>query len=146
VSINTSGKWWIGNEPVDIREFLKAYASQGYKVDEFRLARCDCSSEVFYLDADGTEGAAKRQCVKCGAEHFICDSEEYWEETGPERCTCVECGGESVNVGVGFSLYKDAEDVRWLYVGVRCVACGILGCFADWKVAYGPSHHLLNSV
>jgi len=146
VSIDTSGKWWIGSEPVDIQGFLKEYSSQGHEVNEFRLARCDCGSEVFYLDADDTEGAAKRQCVKCGKEHFICDSEEYWGETDPKWCMCVECGGESVNVGVGFSLYEDTGDVRWLYVGVRCVTCGILGCFAGWKVAYGPSHHLLDRV
>jgi hypothetical protein len=146
VTIDTSGKWWIGSEPVDIQGFLTAYSSEGYKVDEFRLARCECGCEVFHLDADDTEGAARRECVKCGKVHFICDSEEYWGETDPERCTCVECGSEAFNVGVGFSLYEDTEDVRWLYVGERCVTCGILGCFAGWKVAYGPSHHLLDSV
>jgi hypothetical protein len=31
-------------------------------------------------------------------------------------------------------------------VGVRCVSCGVLGCFASWKVAYSPSHYLIERV
>ncbi|MGA7753515.1 MAG: hypothetical protein WCB05_11810 [Candidatus Sulfotelmatobacter sp.] len=51
----------------------------------------------------------------------------------------------SANVGVGFSLYDDGE-IRWVYFGERCSACGILGCFAGWKVAYSPSKQLLEQV
>jgi len=50
-----------------------------------------------------------------------------------------------LNVGVGFSLYDDGE-VRWLYLGERCSKCGILGCFAGWKVGYSPSKGLLEQV
>jgi hypothetical protein len=90
------------------------------------------------LFADDDEGCAKRVCTSCREEHFICDSEEYWPEAGPERWKCVECGSTSANVGVGFSLYEDGE-IHWLYVGERCSNCGILGCVAGWKVAYSPS-------
>ena len=50
-----------------------------------------------------------------------------------------------LDVGVGFSLYDDGE-VRWLCVGERCPKCGILGCFAGWKVGYSPSKGLLEQV
>ncbi len=73
---------------------------------------------------------------------FICDSEEYWSDATPEQWKCIECGFTSANVGIGFSLYEDGE-VRWLYVGERCANCGILGCFAGWKIAYSPSKQLL---
>jgi len=50
------------------------------------------------------------------------------------------------NIGVLFSLYEADGDVRWLYVGVRCVTCGILSCHVDWKIAYGPSNQLIGMV
>lgn len=121
------------------------YSAEGYGTQAFRQARCDCGSENFELLADDDEGCAKRLCASCGTEHFICDSEEYWAESAPEKWKCVECGSTSANVGVGFSLYDDGE-IRWLYVGERCSACGILGCFAGWKVAYSPSKQLLEQV
>jgi hypothetical protein len=146
MSVDKSGKWWVGAIPNDIKEFLKSYTSEGYVAQEFRLARCVCGSDTFELFADDGEGCAKRVCTLCGAKHFICDSEEYWAEATPEKWKCVECGSTSANVGVGFSLYEDDGEVRWLYVGERCSNCGVLGCFAGWKVAYAPSKQLLDQV
>jgi len=40
MTIDRSGKWWVGDDPEDIGEYLKAYSSDGYKVHEFRLAKC----------------------------------------------------------------------------------------------------------
>ena len=146
MAIDTTGKWWIGSEPTDIQGFLEAYTEEEYPATEFRLAKCSCGSIDFNLEADDAEGCAKRTCTKCGAEDFICDSEEYYEDADPEKWKCVECKSKSTNVGAGFSLYDDKSAVRWLYVGVRCSKCGILGCFAGWKVAYEPSLHLMDQV
>ena len=146
MSIDTSGKWWVGSQPEDIKGFLEVYTEDKYPSNEFRLAKCKCGSVDFNLEADDEEGAAKRTCVKCSKEHYICDSEEYWEETDPETWECVECGSRSTNIGVGFSLYEDKGAIRWLYVGVRCSKCGVLGCFAGWKIAYEPSLQLLEQV
>ena len=147
MSIDISGRWWVGSEPEDIRGFLEDYASEGYEVDEFRLARCSCGSDTFFLDADDSEGVAKRTCSRCSREHFICDSEKFWADASPERCKCVECGSDQTNVGVGFSLYDGSEGgIRWLYVGVRCPRCGILGCFAGWKIAEVGTEHLMEKV
>lgn len=145
MSIDKTGQWWTGTESSDLREYLVAYAEDGCPVNEFRLAKCSCGSETFNLVADDDEGVAKRTCVRCNSEHFICDSEEFWKDAEPEEMVCIECGSKQANVGVGFSLYDDG-DVRWLYVGVRCVSCGVLGCFAGWKVAYSPSHSLIERV
>jgi len=146
MSIDASGKWWVGTEPPDIRRFLESYAPEGYEVQDFRLAACSCGEVRFRLEADDDEGFALRTCTACGHRHFICDSEEYQREANPERYRCVECGSEEANVGVGFSLYEDDQEIRWLYVGVRCARCGVLGCFAGWKIAYTPSRHLLDKV
>ena len=45
---------------------------------------------------------------------------------------CV-CGKSHFENSVGVSVYKGTEDVRWLYVGCRCVACGLMGCYGEWK-------------
>ena len=146
MAINTSGVWWVGTEPQDIQGFLDAYTKEGQPSDEFRLAKCSCGSIDFNLAADDEEGAAKRICVRCEEEHFICDSEEYWDEAEPDDWECVECGSKETNIGVGFSMSDDKTAIRWLYVGVRCPKCGVLGCFAGWKIDYDPSLHLLNKV
>jgi hypothetical protein len=145
MTIDKSAKWWIGTTSEDIKEYLEAYSNDGYKVSEFRLAKCDCGCDAFKLLADDNEGCAKRTCASCSKEKFVCDSEEYWPTASPEQWKCIECASTSANVGVGFSLYEDGE-VRWLYIGERCANCGILGCFAGWKVAYSPSKQLLAQV
>lgn len=145
MSIDKSGKWWVGTRPEDIKEYLEAYSAEGYPTSEFRKSKCGCGSEVFELWADDEEGCAKRTCISCGQERLICDSEEYWQDASPERWKCVECGSTGANVGVGFSLY-DGGELRWVYVGERCSNCGILGCFAGWKIGYSPSKQLLEAV
>ena len=146
MSIDESGKWWVGSEPGDIRGFLEAYATEGYEVHDFRLATCECGSHSFHLEADDNEGVAKRTCSKCTRHHFLCDCEEYWEDAEPEMWKCIECNSEDANIGVGFSLYEDDGEIRWLYVGYRCARCGVLGCFAGWKIAYAPSKQLMDQV
>jgi hypothetical protein len=147
MAIDTSGEWWVGDRPEDIGEYLEAYSSDAYKVHEFRLAKCECGSVEFELEADDEEGVARRTCASCGTAHHICDSAEYWGHAHPERWKCIECDSERANVGVGSSLYDDDPTaVRWLYVGERCTKCGILGCFAGWKVALSNALHLLDEV
>ncbi|MFZ0824055.1 MAG: hypothetical protein WAM87_10400 [Terriglobales bacterium] len=142
MSIDKSGKWWIGTSVDDLREYLEAYSADNYCIHEFRPAKCKCGGETFELLADDDEGCAKRTCTSCAIGKFICDSEEYWSDATPGQWKCIECGSTSANIGVGFSLYEDGE-VRWLYVGERCANCGILGCLAGWKIAYSPSKQLL---
>jgi hypothetical protein len=47
-------------------------------------------------------------------------------------------------MAVGFALHDDGE-VRWISVGLRCLADdNTLGVYADWKVNYSPSGHLVS--
>lgn len=147
MAIDTSGKWWVGSSPLDLEEYLRAYSKDSYPATLFRLARCQCGSEIFSLETDDDEGVARRTCVKCGSVHFICDSENYWKEARPESFECVECGGTTCNVGVGFALYEDSPSaIKWLYVGERCATCGVLGCMAGWKVGLDDALYLLDDV
>src|SRR5262249_50125058 len=138
MTVDKTGEWWHGSSPQDIEEYLREFTAQAYPIHEFRLARCTCGSEVFRLEADDGEGVARRTCVRCANSHFMCDSEEYSEDAELEQCVCP-CEGDEMNVGVGFALYPDDKEVKWLYVGCRCARCGVLGCYADWKIAYAPS-------
>jgi hypothetical protein len=146
MAIDKSGQWWVGSDADDLKEYLEAYSSNSYPIDHFRLGCCKCGCFDFKLHASDRDGVALRTCVKCGQAHLICDSQEFWEEAHPEQWCCTECESEICNVGVGFSLYEDHQDIRWLYVGVRCAQCGVLGCFAGWKVGYGPSLQLMDQV
>ncbi len=41
------------------------------------------------------------------------------------------------------SLYEGSEDVRWLYVGCRCPACGLTAVYGDWKNEFNGYRDLL---
>jgi hypothetical protein len=78
--------------------------------------------------------------VACGTAAFIGDSDEYWGDAEPEPVQC-HCGGDAFELAVGFSFRAD-EEVRWITVGARCVACGALSSPVDWKIDYAPTDHL----
>ena len=145
MTISKSKRWWKGSTSADIEEYLRQYSAESYAISAYRPAMCDCGGVTFSLDVDDAEEAARRTCVACGREYMMCDSGEYWADADPERCECP-CGSSVFNIGVGFSLYPGEPDIRWLFIGCRCDKCGVLGCYADWKVAYTPSVHLLNLV
>ena len=146
MAIDRSGDWWVGDGAIDIHEYLLAYSAAIYKVQHFRLARCECGSEEFGLEFSDAEGVVRRTCAQCGEAHFICDSEMFWRDADIEVFQCPICKSSTANVGVGFSLDEEEADIRWIYVGVRCAGCGVLGCVAGWKVGYGPSLHLMGKV
>jgi hypothetical protein len=143
MTIDKSGKWWKGSAPQDIAPYLTELYAGSYPIHEHHLSVCDCGSEVFFLHWIPDEGAVRRTCTKCGKKYFVCDSEESWEGR-PRKFKCIECKSVEANLGVSFSLYDDKSNIRWIYTGYRCVTCGVLGSFADWKIGYGPSLHLLS--
>ncbi|WP_191841405.1 hypothetical protein [Catellatospora chokoriensis] len=101
--------------------------------------------QFYGIYGDLEEHAAKRVCHGCGAEHFIADSGEYWDDTQTAVMVC-ECDGdgdeEAFNVAVGFSLYTDSGGIRALAITSRCVACGRLGYWDDWMIRGGAMHLL----
>jgi hypothetical protein len=146
MAIDTSGKWWVGSEPGDLTEYLEALSGSSYKISEFRLSQCQCGGLRFKLSVQVDDGIARRTCESCKAEHFICDSEQYFKKgMRLKRFRCVTCKSDIANIGVGFALYEDRSAVHWLYIGERCAACGVLGSMVDWKVAYSPSLQLMGA-
>lgn len=145
MTINTSGEWWVGSDPDDIRNYLAAYteAEGTHPTTSFRALRCPCGSDRF--DLQRIVDITRRTCAECRQSAYICRDPEDWEAAEDqgepiEPYDCVACHSSGANVAIGFSHFGNLESdsVKWLYVGVRCVNCGILGCFNDCKVARVP--------
>ncbi|BEL06647.1 hypothetical protein Q0Z83_048380 [Actinoplanes sichuanensis] len=146
MAISEIDGWQVGLNVDDLAEYAKAEGAEGYDVHEVRLCRCaSCGGRVFGLDGDLTEHTARRTCRGCGAEHFIADSGEYWQDRKAGVMVC-ECDGdadeEDFNLAVGYSLYDGGDGIRALAITSRCVACGRLGYWDDWMIRGGDLHLL----
>lgn len=104
----------------------------------------ECAGRVFFVLVN--DSAAERECTACGGHAFIADSEEFWDEESLEDdepgTACCPCRGEEFEAAVAFSLGDDGS-VRWVTVGLRCIEDGQCGVYADWKIDYLPTDHLL---
>jgi hypothetical protein len=146
MAIDRSGTLWKGSNATDLDEYLGVYTEDADPVGVSVHASCQrCGSDEFKVRVDPDEGCAERVCTECAERAFMLDSEECVEDATLEAAGCP-CGGESFNVAVGFALREDPSDVKWIYLGLRCVRDGVLGCFADWKIDYSPSASLMDSV
>jgi hypothetical protein len=140
------GKYWYGDSRADIRPELLRYSKRNeYPVQHFADAVCTCGGRLFTLEVDDDEGAAVRACVGCKDRHPIGDSADYLDEAELEKSECV-CGEDVFEITAAVSLYDDSEDVRWLYLGCRCPACGLTGCYGDWKNEFNGYQELLRNV
>lgn len=117
----------------DIRAEIVRYSKlNGYPADHLAEAVCTCGAAVFTLQLDDAAGVAVRRCASCRQEHPMGDSADFLAEADLQECACP-CGGERFEITAGVSLYAASEDIRWLYIGCRCPACGITGVYGDWK-------------
>ena len=140
------GDYWYGDSQADIRGEIARYSDlNAYSAHHFADARCQCGNGVFRLSLDGDEGAAVRTCTSCNAEHPIGDSAEFLESADLEEALCP-CGQEIFEITVGVSLYEGSEDVKWLYLGCRCPACGLTAVYGDWKNEFIGYQELLARV
>jgi hypothetical protein len=145
MAIDSSGRWWRGENAADLAEYLEEFAAGGYRIDRTVQAVCaGCAGQAFRLRADADEGAVERTCARCDHVLLMLDSRDHWEDAEPVEMECA-CGADVFEVVVGFSL-RAGDEVRWISVGIRCVADGVLGCCADWKIDYSPSGQLLELV
>ncbi len=135
-----------GDSQADIREELAAQSGiDGYPVEHFADAICQCRGHIFKLFIDDDEGAAIRECVSCKQRHPMGDSEDNLEDASLSQCECP-CGNDALEVTVGVALHEGREDVRWLYMGCRCPRCGLVACYGDWKNEFIDYKELLKRV
>ncbi|MET9628800.1 hypothetical protein ABZX92_15180 [Lentzea sp. NPDC006480] len=122
-------------------EAVRAYQEDGYEVTHVVESVCGgCGGRTFQVQVT-EEQAMCRTCLACGLAEFIADSDEHWDDDDAQECACT-CGGEEFTAALGLSCGSDGE-VRWVTVGLRCLACGLSGVYEDWKIDYLPSGHLL---
>lgn len=142
MTLDKSGKLWHGDNFDDLAEYIRHFKAGGYPVDTVVESRCgECDGRTFRVNIDEEE-ATQRACLACGAIAFIGDSAEHWSGTDHDSCACP-CEGEEFAVAVGYALFNDGE-VRWVSVGLRCLKDNTLGVYADTKIDYNPSRHLLS--
>jgi hypothetical protein len=61
------------------------------------------------------------------------------------------CRKRIFELSVGVHRYREvddsiSDDVRWIYIGCRCVSCGLVGCYADWKNEFQGYRKLLRKM
>jgi hypothetical protein len=140
MALQKQGEFWYGDSGSDICELLARHYSQEYPATEFAEAVCDCGRRVFTVQIDEDYPEAAWICKECDAQflfHTTAEAGPY--EGDPEadaeccECPCTPRGASYFEVTVGAALYEGSRDVRWVYIGCRCVACGLTACYTDWN-------------
>lgn len=146
MALQKRGLYWYGDDQDDIRGEIARFSRCNEAVAQhFADAVCRCGSKIFRLRLDDDAGAAVRRCVECSFDHPIGDSVAFLDEAELGECSCV-CGGETFEITVGVALYDDSQGVKWLYLGCRCPACGLVGVYGDWKNEFEGYEGLLGRV
>ncbi len=138
MTLEKRGAYWHGDSHEDLRSELTRYSERSvYSIDNFVDVRCECGNDSFHLLTDEDAGVAIRQCTECGYQHMMGDSGDFADEAEVEQHVCV-CEADIFQITAGVHRYRNQDatpstDVRWLYIGCRCIQCGLVGCYADWK-------------
>jgi hypothetical protein len=139
MTIDRSGDWWRGSAAADLDEYLASIrGATARRVP----ARCPCGGAEFRVAVDDHDDCAARTCAVCGATHVMLESDERWEEAQPEECQCP-CGADRFDVAV--AVAPGAGGPARVTVALRCVACGVLGVYAEWDSA-APVERLVAAV
>ncbi|XTZ18145.1 hypothetical protein ACQSSU_12620 [Micromonospora echinospora] len=132
------------NDSEALAAYVREHRAGGYRVHHVVDVVCRrCDGRAFRVAVDDEEGCALVLCLGCGTEAAVADSDDHLDDAELAECACP-CGAETFTVAVGYALTGDGE-VRWVSVGLRCLADGTLGVYTDWKIDYAPTAHLLAS-
>ena len=149
MTISKKGNAYFGTNQVDIKAELSRYSkNNGYEIHHFKDVICACDNKTFTLHIDDEVCVACRTCTSCGVQHVMLDGAEYLEDAELYHAICT-CEAEPFEITVGVNLYSNqvglSEDVRWLYIGCRCLKCNQVGCYADWKNEFNGFEKLLSN-
>ena len=118
-----------------------------YVAEQFAEAKCDeCGCDTFMLVMNETEGVAARFCSGCESEHGIGDSDEFVDEVEEVYQVECSCGAKQFKIMAGVALYDNSDDVRWFYLGCRCVGCDQASVYGDWKSEFNNYRELLAKI
>jgi hypothetical protein len=142
VAIKQRGTYWYGGNDEDLATYLRAFPGGGHAVEHVRPLACPlCGDTSFFALVDDEQGVAAVDCLDCGTRTLVADSAEHIDDAELELCACP-CTGETFSASVGYAMTQD-DEVRWISLGLRCLTDGVLGVYADWKIDYVPTAHLL---
>lgn len=143
MALSRKGEFWYGTSREDLEQEVRSY-SQGntYLAAKFASPRCECGSETFKLQSDEEVGAVRRECAACGVRHLMGDSDEYADQANFDNHICM-CDSEIFELAPSVALYAGSNDVRWFYVGCRCISCNLVGVFVDYKCEAGDAYRFL---
>lgn len=139
--IDKTKKYWTGDGPEDISEYLRLYSGDR-RIDIKPVLCRSCGNDCFELRVDQEQDALQVACTKCGARKILLDCAEVWQDAKPRLRRCPVCKTcKSFQVRAGF-LRRENGSARWVYIGNRCTGCGTLGSFLDWKIGYEPTEQM----
>lgn len=145
MTLKKKGDYWYGTSPEDIKTEIAKFSHDEYPASRYAQSVCACGNRTFNLESDEEAGVAQRTCAECGVVHFMGDSAEFADEADLGGHVCV-CDEDTFELMSGVALYADSNDVRWYYIGCRCVDCNLVGVFAEWKCEAGDADAFLAKV
>jgi hypothetical protein len=131
MTLLTRGDHKVAEHVDDLRTWLQQLPTP-QPVTETAVLSCarhgDDIQTWTYVEADATEGVARRRCLSCAHSVGMLDSEDRW--TFPPMWACLGCGHSIAELAAG--MHVDPEDqVSWVALGARCVECGRVSGLTD---------------
>ncbi|MGC5051091.1 hypothetical protein ACLQ2S_06540 [Micromonospora sp. DT48] len=67
MAVDTTGKFWRGDDFTDLADYLREYQPGGYPVAQVEELICQrCGGRAFAVLADDEDGCAQTRCLTCG--------------------------------------------------------------------------------
>jgi hypothetical protein len=147
VALQRRGDHWYGDSAADMRALLVRKTGDPVKV--VRDVVCECGGTVFSVLTDDEYHEAAWFCRACDAQYLFHTkrvADPYEGDPGADteylHCSCTDRGGSCFELAVGVTLYDGCEDVDWVFIVCRCVACGLTGYLAEWHRIEYPYEEL----
>ena len=140
MALRRKGEYWYGDSAADVWEyFVRINRDSPEPPKHWRQVVCPCGNAAFVVEGVDGETQFQRTCTACDAR-VVMFAKDYsrrkkWRDDLP-LIECVCYGEEFEVVGVTAPFMGDEVSAKWFYLGMRCVACGCLGCYADWIPRY----------
>jgi hypothetical protein len=152
-TLRRRGKYWFGEGSADVwNYFVRRGQEIKIPVNHWKQAICyKCGHTRFEVDLQYAEAPndpeaepefACRRCVRCDEWFDILDPEGLGDLGWGHSAVCV-CAGEEFEVVGVTAPGGNPDSAWWFYLGLRCVRCGCLGCYAMWLERYNDWRELL---
>lgn len=152
MALRQQGDHWYGDGPADVWDYFVWWTRDSAEpVNHWRQAVCPCGHARFEVEHDEDEQYLLRRCTGCDAE-VVMFADEFADvplpddptEPDPELIECVCARDEFEVVGVTAPFQASPGSAKWFYLGLRCVHCGCLGCYAEWIPRYNDQAAFLS--